>query len=130
MAVDQAVVTGVVIVIIVVLFMMFLDLLSPLILQHEFKACCRPYVFMAESENGLSLNDQKRLKEALTQLGIKNIELSIAEKGTSKRMTVIPFSVKGEIHIDGFKSLFEREQRVLEIQFEATQIARRIKVFE
>lgn len=126
MGIEQAIVTGVAIVIVIVLFLIFMDYLHPLYIQHQFQEICRMYVLIAEAENGLSSNAYKNLKYDLEEIGVKVIEMNIDVIGSVKRLDQINFKVRGEVFVAGFKSLYEREEKAVELLYEASQIARRV----
>lgn len=126
MGIEQTIVTGIALIIVISLFLAFMDYLHPIYLRHQFQEICRAYVFIAEAGNGLSLTEYNNLKSDLEEMGVHVLEMNIAMKGTVKRLSGINFKVKGEVFVTGFRSIFEREPKSFELNYETNQIARRI----
>lgn len=126
MGISQTVVTGFIIVVIVVILISCLDLVLPLYVEYRYHKICRQYALMMESENGLELEKESYLIEALSSLGIKDIDVQAPRAHTIKRHEMMSLVVEGTYESKMFKSLFQRKNVDIYLYFETSMYARKV----
>lgn len=126
MGIDQVVVMGVLIVVLMALFVMTFDFMLPMLTKLQYDAICRKYVLIAEASNGLSEHEVNALKNELTQLGMKEIDVTCGGPNQVKRGEKNEFKVEADYAASWFISLFRREEKIQKMVFQQSFLSRKI----
>lgn len=126
MGIDQSIIFAVTLIALIVIVVFSIDLIVPIVLKIQFDDVCRHYLLLAESQNGLTYNDEMAIAARLAEIGLETIEITSPNVNETMRGEVYEIDVQATYQSEGFISLFKREPQARIFSFKRQYLGRRI----
>lgn len=92
----------------------------------EFERICQRYFWVCDQNVGLTQDEIDVLKKTLLDRGFEEVAITSPQKGTVSRGNFVTFRVEAEKDVNFRKSLFTKEEEVLEFNFYQKVISRQV----
>lgn len=126
MGADNVVVLAFALVVLLVFSAIFVEQMTPMFAKARFDELCRNYLLIAEANNGLTGNQQKKLSTELEEMGLQDIQIRIQARDQIARRGMMDLIVRCKYVYSSIGSLFDRTSKELAFHFERGFLARRI----